>query len=64
MALKKTGAEADGISLIPAINGFIESELARLENKQPAYNNNVAPFASLDAIFRGALNEVWNYSSA
>ena len=64
MALKKTGAETDGISLIPAINEFIESELARLENKQPAYKNNVASFEILDAIFRGALSEVWNDSPA
>ncbi len=64
MALKKTGTEADGISLIPAINEFIESELARLENKQPTYKNDVAPFETLDAIFRGALSEVWNDSPA
>jgi len=41
------------------LNGFIETELARLRAKRPAYVRPPASIALLDELFLASLEEVW-----
>jgi hypothetical protein len=50
-----------GLPGIVPISGFIESELARLENKrfEQEYHMPTAPVDEFNDLFRSALDEVW-----
>jgi len=57
---KRAGAELDEGPRIPVISNFIESEIARHEAQEERYKTNAPPYEALDALFRGALEEVWS----
>ncbi len=58
---KRRGEELDRGPRIAPISEFIESELARLENKQfeHEYDKAAAPVREFNELFRAALDEVW-----
>jgi predicted nucleotidyltransferase len=61
---KRRGEELDRGPRIAAISEFIESELARLENKRfdQEYYRPRAPVDEFNDLFRSALDEVWSSS--
>jgi len=61
---KRRGEELDRGPRIVPISEFIESELARLENKQfeQEYDKPIAPVDEFNDLFRSALDEVWSSS--
>ena len=61
---KRRGEELDRGPRIAPISEFIESELARLENKQfeQEYDKPIAPVDEFNDLFRLALDEVWSSS--
>jgi predicted nucleotidyltransferase len=58
---KRRGEELNRGPRIAPISEFIESELARLENKQfeQEYDKAAAPIHEFNELFRAALDEVW-----
>jgi predicted nucleotidyltransferase len=58
---RRRGEELDRGPRIAPISEFIESELARLENKrfEQEYHRPTAPVDELNGLFRSALDEVW-----
>ena len=54
----------NGTTGITPMSEFIESELARLENKrfEQEYHRPTAPVDEFNALFRSALEEVWSSS--
>jgi hypothetical protein len=61
---KRRGEELDRGPRIAPISEFVESELARLENKrfEQEYHKPVAPVEEFNDLFRSALDEVWSSS--
>ena len=61
---RRRGEELDRGPRIVPISEFIESELARLENKQfeQEYDKPVAPVDEFNELLRSALDEVWSSS--
>jgi predicted nucleotidyltransferase len=61
---KRRGEELDRGPRIALISEFIESELARLENKrfEQEYDKPRAPVDEFNDLFRSALDEVWSSS--
>jgi len=59
---KRGGEELDRGPCIAPISDFIESELARLENRQfeHEYGKPVAPVYKFNHLFRSALDEAWS----
>ena len=59
---KRRGEELDRGPRIAPISEFIESELARLENKQfeREHGRPVAPVDEFNDLFRSAIDEVWS----
>ena len=59
---KRRGEELDRGPRIALISTFIESELARLENKrfEREHDKIVAPVDEFNDLFRSALDEVWS----
>jgi len=56
---KKAGDELDRGPRIPVISDFINSEMARLEQKQFVAALEKQPIETLNELFRSALTEVW-----
>jgi hypothetical protein len=61
---RRRGEELDRGPRIVPISEFIESELARLENKRfgQEHDKPVAPVDEFNNLFRSALDEVWSSS--
>jgi len=59
---RRRGEELDRGPRIAPISGFIESELARLENKrfEQEYHRPTVPVDVFNALFRSVLDEVWS----
>jgi hypothetical protein len=59
---RRRGEELDRGPRIAPISKFIESELARLENKrfEQEYYKPRAPVGEFNDLFRSALDEVWS----
>ena len=58
---KKSGAELDRGATIPALNAFIEAEMARFETLEHQHRRRGLPqIAELDALFRETLGERWS----
>jgi len=56
---KRAGEELEYGPRIDLINEFIERELERFEEYRVEYEKHPAPIEKLDALFLGALSEVW-----
>jgi hypothetical protein len=59
IAMKREGDELANVPRNILIGGFIEAEMARLENYKAEYRVNPAPYELLDKIFQDGLDEVW-----
>jgi predicted nucleotidyltransferase len=59
LGAKRAGCELGLGSQLPAINAFIERELARLEQEKAGYVLPRRPIEELNELFRATLDEVW-----
>ncbi len=57
---KRAGAELDRGPVVPALSGFIETELTRLEEQAPDRAEQAPSIEKLDELFRSVLRDVWD----
>jgi uncharacterized protein len=59
VSAKRSGAELDRGPRIPAVSAFIENEMVRLEQTASNRSEAAPPIETLNQLFRGMLEEVW-----
>jgi predicted nucleotidyltransferase len=59
VSAKRAGAELDRGPRIPAVSDFIENEMVRLEQMASKRSDAAPPIETLNQLFRGTLEEVW-----